>query len=91
VCTYPTVTHNADGSTTYTYADADGEGYVFRPPPDFDPLTATNEELRRYGLPTRPHSTARIKKWEKQVVRTAKNSFADPPGPTCAMTGNYAG
>jgi hypothetical protein len=91
-CVLPQASTNDDGSVTYSYPQEGGDPVtVLYPPPDFDPLTASNAELRRYALPVRPRSEARQKKWKRTIVPMARNSFAKPPGPLCAVTGEYAG
>lgn len=37
------------------------------PPSGFNPLTATNSDLAKYGLPTRPTDPAGLKKWENDM------------------------
>lgn len=36
-------------------------------PNDFDPINASDEDLRLYGLPQRPSNPVDLKQWEKQV------------------------
>jgi len=36
-------------------------------PSDFDPLKASDEELKTYGIPQRPSDPKKLKQWEKEV------------------------
>ena len=51
---YDYVTEFDDGGTDYVYIIAGVKNHYLVPPEDFDPLTATDEELDRYCFPDRP-------------------------------------
>lgn len=51
---YDYVTEFDDGGKDYVYIIAGVKNHYLVPPEDFDPLTATDEELDRYCFPDRP-------------------------------------
>ncbi|MFL6237909.1 MAG: hypothetical protein ACJ735_00255 [Actinomycetes bacterium] len=52
---------DARGGKTATYANGvEAE----QAPPAFNPLTASDEELRRYGIPPRPTSAGALAAWK---------------------------
>lgn len=53
---------NLKSSGTVVYLD-DHTFYTV-PPEDFDPLTASNEELKQYGIPERPNDEESLAFWE---------------------------
>lgn len=61
-----------DGGTDYVY-DTDGDGIgetrVPIPPADFDRLTATDQQIERYGLPPRPTDPESLARWRDTVGR----------------------
>jgi hypothetical protein len=64
----------SDGSVTYQYDFADGLTVTsVQPPPGFRPLTATNDELMKYGFPVRPTGAAALASWTQAMAewRTA--------------------
>ena len=52
---------DANGSKTATYLNGVGAEQA---PPAFNPLTASDEELQRYGIPPRPKSGAALAAWK---------------------------
>ncbi|HXW81743.1 MAG TPA: G1 family glutamic endopeptidase [Acidimicrobiales bacterium] len=64
------------GEKTYSYDVAGVEVTYTVPPTTFDPLTASDGLLARYGVPPRPSGSAMLATWEKQM---AKLRFVSPP------------
>ena len=64
-----------DGGKDYVYIVDGIENHFLVPPEDFNPITATDEELARYCFPPRPTTEAGIKQWENQM----KNYEITPP------------
>jgi hypothetical protein len=63
-------TKNSDGSITDTYTFADGVvAKSITPPPGFNPLLASDEQLVEYGLPPRPTgSAAALAQWTQAMA-----------------------
>jgi hypothetical protein len=40
---------------------------ILAPPPDFDPFSATAEELEKYGYPPKPTDPERLEDWSEIV------------------------
>ena len=55
---YDYVTEFDDGGKDYVYIIDGVKNHYLVPPDDFDPLTATDEELDRYCFPDRPEAMA---------------------------------
>jgi hypothetical protein len=51
------------GGTTYTYEINGVKDTYFIPPKNFNPLSATNDQLKEYGFPSRPTDPDRLKLW----------------------------
>lgn len=51
---YDSVEQYPDGGKNYTYYINGIENHYYVPPADFDPITASDEELSRYCFPARP-------------------------------------
>jgi hypothetical protein len=52
--------------------DVSAPGYTCAsppPPPDFDPFSATPEELEKYGYPPKPTDPERLENWSEIVSR----------------------
>lgn len=63
------MTVNSDGSRTYTYKYANGITVTsVTPPPGFQPLTASDAELSKYGFPIRPTTSAGLASWTKNMA-----------------------
>jgi hypothetical protein len=57
-----------DGGTAYVYdtnGDGVGDAWVVVPPSNFDPATASEADLERYGLPARPTDPDALAEWSK--------------------------
>lgn len=81
---YPptSVVHHPDGSITYEY-DVNGfKSITTLPPKDFNPLTASNSELTKYGYPSRPIDKSQLKKWQyfvtHRIIQTPGNLVVYP-------------
>lgn len=64
------ITTFADGGRLYTYEE-DGQKIVLpQPPPDFEPLKASDGALERYAFPPRPSAdeAERLKSWEAKMA-----------------------
>jgi hypothetical protein len=60
----PVVTNLAGGVTETTYSLPDGEVITSTtPPPGFDPLTASDDQLMRFDFPLRPGDAPGLKAW----------------------------
>jgi hypothetical protein len=66
-------------------------GFVVRSlplPKDFDPLTASDQELLGHGLPRRPKDPRLLSDWESLVRGFARSTFIEPE--FLATIGNMA-
>lgn len=62
------ILRNKDGSTSYVYM-VDGVANTITVPPDnFNPLTATNQQLLEFGYPVRPTKSSDMAKWTNFVT-----------------------
>lgn len=78
---YSRVEHD-DGSVTYTYGLSNGISInETTPPPGFSPLTASDQELSRYGFPVRPSSPADLADWTNVM-----GSWRNSPPPLLTFT-----
>ncbi len=55
-----------DGGQDFVYDIGGCENIFHVPPANFDPLTASSDELARYGIPSRPTDTNELKKWDSK-------------------------
>lgn len=64
-----TVSPLPGGGKSYEY-NVDGVPYTyFVPPAGFDPLTATDAQLREYAIPPRPTNPALLSEWQLAVMK----------------------
>ncbi|MBO0806275.1 MAG: hypothetical protein J2P25_24770 [Nocardiopsaceae bacterium] len=86
----PAVTTYPDGSVRSVYRLPDGEVITSTTPPrGFDPLHASNAQLKRYGFPLRPGSDGSqsdLADW--RAAMTAYRSDSPPSGPLKAVPGS---
>jgi hypothetical protein len=88
-------TTKTDGSTAKVkvFGSGDSSMSVTVPPKNFDPHTATQAELRRYGFPPRPESGDALTRWNRMYPRhtisyvtpticSAQNGVRHLPRPT---------
>lgn len=89
------------GGTSRTYDAEGGLSYeILEAPNNFDPLSATNEELKEYGYPPRPEEEDALEDWESAM----KDDGSSPLGAPCVelatgstgeivneTSGNYSG
>lgn len=81
---YPptSIVHHADGSITYEYDIEEGKTIINLPPKDFNPLTASNSQLTKYGYPTRLTDKSQLKQWQyfvmHRVIQTPGNLVVHP-------------
>jgi hypothetical protein len=69
-----------DGGRDYVYdTDGDGVGETHSPvPPEgFDRTTATDEQLRQYGIPPRPTDPQDLARWRDTVGRVHETVHSD--------------
>jgi hypothetical protein len=65
------------GGTQYVYR-VGNQTWTFRiPPSDFDPRSASADELAYYNLPPRPNQESELQRWEQSV----SNNHYSVPGP----------
>jgi hypothetical protein len=68
-----------DGGIDYRYFFADGSiEDVPVPPDDFNPLVASDVELSRYGLPSRPIDQGNLAEWQQQMALYKNQGTPDP-------------
>lgn len=88
-------TIRADGGTD-TFFDVEGDGTLTKvptPPPSFDPITASDDDLESYGLPPRPSNRDAAAVWSADMENWKRN----PDPGLCAtdyravQSGNWAG
>ncbi len=76
------IIHHGDGSSTYEYEMDGGESIINLPPRDFNPLTASNLQLTKYGYPPRPTDKSEVKQWEQfvthRIIQTPGNLVEYP-------------
>jgi hypothetical protein len=78
----PAVVEPSTGAARTTYALPDGETITdTTPPPNFDPLTASDAALQQYGFPLPPADGAGLQAW-----KTAMSAFRSDPAPTGALS-----
>jgi hypothetical protein len=78
----PVITKLPAGGTRAVYSYPDGEVQtVNTPPSDFDPLTATTDQLALYNFPQRPTDRASMRQWT-----AAMRAFKRVPAPQEAAT-----
>jgi hypothetical protein len=76
----PVVTSLPDGSVQTTYALPDGDMMTTTtPPPGFDPLTASDAQLREVGFPLPPSDASDYQEWAAAMA--AFKSDDPPAGP----------
>ena len=64
VITPSSITSLPDGGISYNYAMEDGTTCsTLVPPKNFKPLTATDDQLKQYGFPTRPTDPTQLTQW----------------------------
>ena len=56
------------------------------PPPNFNPLTATDQELQQYGFPSRPSDAKELQEWEN-VMQYAKQYVKPDQHPSSFIHG----
>ena len=86
VTVQPVTTHLSDGSIKAVYALPDGETITdITPPASFNPLTASEAQLKKYGFPVRPSSASAARAW--QTAMAAYRSDTAQTGPIQVQTG----
>jgi len=66
----------ADGATSYVY-DVAGSTYAYTVPPQgFDAATASDQQLKEFGLPLRPSIASQVPAWSQMV---GNEHFVTPP------------
>jgi hypothetical protein len=66
----PQITNIEGGGKKYSYAlPGDNGEYITvnEPPEGFEPLTATDQELQKWGFPPRPSNAAGMERWDELV------------------------
>lgn len=61
------VSYFDDGGRLYTYTVDGVKNYYPVPPEGFNPVTATDEQLERYGFPARPLQEDKLLEWNEQM------------------------
>ena len=56
-----------DGGKDYVYTINGVKNIFHVAPPDFNPLTATDEQLQRYGVEPRPKDAQELAEWKDKV------------------------
>ncbi len=87
------MTKIAGGGTKYSYAlpgSSDEYMTVNEPPKDFDPLKASDAELRAWGFPPRPSNAGGIEQW-RELVGGFGESFVEPGCEQSKKSHVYAG
>ncbi len=79
-----------DGSTTYTYQVYGDTVTAVEPAANFDPVTATAEELKELALPARPSESDRDE-YQSWLSTVGKAKFLTPPAELISVPGVSTG
>jgi len=70
-----------NGGSRYTYTIDGQEIYMLAPPEKFNPIEATDEQLKEYGFPNRPTNPDDLKSWDEEM-----RNYKSTPIPTMVKT-----
>jgi hypothetical protein len=87
VTVQPVTTHLTDGSINTVYALPNGETITdITPPASFNPLTASDAQLKKYGFPVRPSSASAAQAWQTAMAAYRPDTSGQA-GPLTVHTG----
>lgn len=66
-----------DGGKEYVYTIDGNKVHFMIPPDDFDPVNASDEELKRYCFPERPDDKEELKQWNERMRNYQKTSVPE--------------